>query len=55
MVSSGLLFSKPMFPLFLRVPERMVLDPNGPYISTSQNHATFMDQLWKKKTGLPVF
>ena len=25
----GLLFSKPMFPLFLQLPERKVLNPNG--------------------------
>ena len=32
----GLIFSKPMFPLLFRLPDRKVLDPNGPYISTSQ-------------------
>ena len=32
----GLHFSKPMFLLFLRHPKRKILDPNGPYISTSQ-------------------
>ena len=31
-----LLFSKLIFSLFFRLPERNVLDPNGPYISTSQ-------------------
>ena len=32
----GLLFSNPMFPLFLQLLENNVLDPNGPYISTYQ-------------------
>ena len=32
----GLLFSNPMFLLFLQLPEKKVLDPNGPYISTFQ-------------------
>ena len=31
-----LLFSKPMFPLFLQLTERKSLDPNGSYVSTSQ-------------------
>ena len=31
----GLLFSNPMFPLFLQIPENKVLDPNGPYMSVS--------------------
>ena len=32
----GVLFSESMFPLFLRLPERKVLDQNGPYLSTNQ-------------------
>ena len=32
----GLLFSEPMFPQFLWLSERNVLDPNEPYITTSQ-------------------
>ena len=31
----GLLFDKPMLPLFLRLPETNILDPNRPYISPS--------------------
>ena len=34
--SFGLFFSKPIFPLFLMLPDRKILDLNGPYISTSQ-------------------
>ena len=29
---------KPIFPLFLRLPERKVLDPTGPYISSNQKY-----------------
>ena len=29
----GLLFIKNMFPLFLRLSDRNILDPNGPYTS----------------------
>ena len=31
-----LFFQKNMFPLFLRLPDRKVFDPNGPYICTNQ-------------------
>ena len=35
-VHFGLLFSNPMFLLFLQLLEKKVLDPNGPYVSTFQ-------------------
>ena len=35
-ISFGLLLSKLMFPIFLRIPDRMFLDTNGPQMSTSQ-------------------
>ena len=34
-VQGNSIFGKPMFPLFLRLPEKKVLDPNGSYINTS--------------------
>ena len=35
-VDFDLIFGLPMFPLFLRLPDRKVIYPNGPYISMSQ-------------------
>ena len=32
----GILFSKPMFPLFVQLPDKKVLDPNGQNISKNR-------------------
>ena len=35
-IALGYFYSNPMFPLFLQLPEKNILDPNGPYIHTFQ-------------------